>query len=51
MAVIHADALPNCEGVDLLDSDVGHDGFLVESEALNKLVAGLLERVDDTTGV
>ena len=46
-----ADALPGCEGVDLLHSDVLHDGFLVESAALNKLVAGLLERVDDTTGV
>ena len=26
-----ADALPGCGGVDLLHSDVGHDGFLVES--------------------
>jgi homoserine O-acetyltransferase len=40
-----ADALPGCEGVDLLHSDVGHDGFLVESEALNSLVEGLLLRV------
>nr|WP_291380515.1 homoserine O-acetyltransferase [Demequina sp.] len=41
-----ADAIPNCDGVDLLHSDVGHDGFLVESAALNELVEGLLERVD-----
>ena|SRR5680860_1093748 len=41
-----ADALPNCEAVDLLHSDVGHDGFLVESAALNELVEGLLKRVD-----
>jgi homoserine O-acetyltransferase len=39
-----ADALPGCAGVDLLHSDVGHDGFLVESEALNALVAELLTR-------
>jgi len=41
-----AEALPGCEGVDLLHSDVGHDGFLVESAALNELVEGLLNRVD-----
>ncbi len=40
-----AAALPGCEGVDLLHSDVGHDGFLVESVALNALVEGLLARV------
>lgn len=39
-----ADALPGCEGVSLLHSDVGHDGFLVESAALNALVDGLLKR-------
>ena len=43
-----ADALPGCEGVDLLHSDVGHDGFLVESAALNRLVESLLARVDTT---
>ena len=43
-----ADALPGCEGVGLLHSDVGHDGFLVESAALNALVEGLLSRVDAT---
>ena len=41
-----ADALPGCPGLDLLHSDVGHDGFLVESAALNALVEGLLKRVD-----
>ena len=40
------DALPGCEGVDLLHSDVGHDGFLVESAALNALVRGPLAWVD-----
>jgi len=29
-----ANALPGCEAVDLLHSDVGHDGFLVESAAV-----------------
>ena len=43
-----AEALPGCDGVDLLHSDVGHDGFLVESAALNALVEGLLARVDAT---
>ncbi|NYI40437.1 homoserine O-acetyltransferase [Demequina lutea] len=42
-----AAALPGCEGVDLLHSDVGHDGFLVESAALNALVETLLDRVDE----
>ncbi|WP_291380375.1 homoserine O-acetyltransferase [Demequina sp.] len=41
-----ADALPGCDGVDLLHSDVGHDGFLVESAALNALIEGLLARVE-----
>jgi hypothetical protein len=41
-----ADALPNCDGVNLLHSDVGHDGFLVATAALNELVAGLLARFD-----
>lgn len=41
-----ADALPGCEGVALLDSDMGHGGSLAESAALNELVAGLLERVE-----
>ncbi len=41
-----ASTLPGCVGVDLLHSDVGHDGFLVESATLNALVDGLLARVD-----
>ena len=41
-----AAALPKARGVDLLHSEVGHDGFLVESAALNALVAELLERVE-----
>lgn len=40
-----AAALPGANGVDLLHSNVGHDGFLVESVALNALVEGLLARV------
>ena len=41
-----ADALSGCPGLDLLHSQVGHDGFLVESVALNALVEGLLKRVN-----
>ncbi len=41
-----ADALTGCSGLDLLHSSVGHDGFLVESVALNALVDGLLKRAD-----
>ncbi len=41
-----AEALPGCDGVDLLHSDVGHDGLLVESAALNELVDGLLAWVE-----
>ncbi len=44
-AEILAAALPRCEGVTLLHSDIGHDGFLVESSGLNDAVAGLLARV------
>jgi len=41
-----ADALAGCPGLDTLHSNVGHDGFLVESVALNALAEGLLKRVD-----
>lgn len=41
-----AEALSGCPGLDLLHSNVGHDGFLVESVALNALAEGLLKRVD-----
>ncbi len=46
-----ADALTGCPGLDLLHSNVGHDGFLVESVALNALVEGLLKRVIDSNEV
>ncbi len=45
-----AEALPSCEAVDLLHSDVGHNGFLVESAALNALVAELLTRFANLSG-
>ncbi len=45
-----AAALPGATGVDLLHSEVGHDGFLVESVALNALVEGLLARVNAEVG-
>ncbi|WP_062379522.1 homoserine O-acetyltransferase MetX [Demequina pelophila] len=40
-----AAALPQSGGVTLLHSDIGHDGFLVDSTGLNDAVAGLVERV------
>jgi len=45
-----ADALAGCPGLDLLHSNVGHDGFLVESVALNALAEGLLKRVSAANG-
>lgn len=37
-----ADLLPRVSGVAVIDSAHGHDGFLVESEAVGKVVAGAL---------
>lgn len=33
-----ADLLPGCDGLNVLDSIYGHDGFLVESEAVGALI-------------
>jgi homoserine O-acetyltransferase len=33
-----AEMLPRSTGVDVIDSDVGHDGFLVEQDAVGKIV-------------
>ena len=38
-----AERLPGCTGLQLVDSIYGHDGFLVESEAVGKLVRQTLE--------
>jgi homoserine O-acetyltransferase len=33
-----ADALPACEGFYVVDSEIGHDGFLVEVKAIGDIV-------------
>jgi homoserine O-acetyltransferase/O-succinyltransferase len=33
-----AELLPKVTGVDVVDSNVGHDGFLVEQDAIGKIV-------------
>ncbi|MGH3971402.1 MAG: homoserine O-acetyltransferase MetX, partial [Mycobacterium sp.] len=38
-----ADLLPGCRGLQVVDSIYGHDGFLVESEAVGELVRQTLE--------
>ncbi|OBJ72973.1 homoserine O-acetyltransferase [Mycobacterium sp. 1274756.6] len=38
-----ADLLPGCDGLDVLDSDRGHDSFLLETEAVGKLIRRTLE--------
>ena len=38
-----ADLLPGCTGLQLVDSIYGHDGFLVETEAVGKLVRQTLD--------
>lgn len=37
-----ADAIPTCPGLDVISSPFGHDGFLVESEAVGRVVARTL---------
>lgn len=37
-----ADLLPNCQGLDIIPSDAGHDGFLTETEAVAALVGRTL---------
>lgn len=38
-----AELLPGCTGLQVVDSIYGHDGFLVESEAVGKLIRQTLE--------
>ncbi|SEH91965.1 homoserine O-acetyltransferase [Mycolicibacterium rutilum] len=38
-----ADLLPGCDGLDIVDSIYGHDGFLVETDAVYKLIRQTLE--------
>ena len=38
-----ADLLPGCDALDVVDSQYGHDGFLVETEAVGTLIRRTLE--------
>jgi homoserine O-acetyltransferase len=38
-----AELLPGCSGLDVVDSIYGHDGFLVETEVVGKLIRRTLE--------
>jgi homoserine O-acetyltransferase len=38
-----AELLPGCTGLQVVDSIYGHDGFLVESEAVGKLIRQTIE--------
>ena len=38
--------LPGCERLDVIESDCGHDGFLIETEAVGELVRRTLELAD-----
>jgi len=40
-----AAALPGADGVHLVQSEFGHDGFLIESDQVGAMVAGILRRV------
>ncbi|MDH6196917.1 homoserine O-acetyltransferase [Mycobacterium frederiksbergense] len=40
-----AELLPGCNGLDVVDSEYGHDGFLVETEVVGKLIRRTLELV------
>src|SRR5271168_2481634 len=42
-----AELLPGCTGLQVVDSICGHDGFLVESEAVGELIRQTLELADD----
>jgi homoserine O-acetyltransferase len=41
-----AELLPTCTGLNVLDSAYGHDGFLVETEAVGELIRQTLEFAD-----
>lgn len=38
-----AELLPGCAGLDVVDSEYGHDGFLLETDAVGKLIRRTLE--------
>ncbi|PRC42121.1 homoserine O-acetyltransferase [Mycobacterium sp. ITM-2017-0098] len=38
-----AELLPGCDGLDVVDSAYGHDGFLLETDAVGKLIRRTLE--------
>ncbi len=38
-----ADLLPGCDGLDVVESEFGHDGFLVETDAVGVLIRRTLE--------
>lgn len=37
-----ADEIPGCPGLDVIESPFGHDGFLIESEPVGRIIAELL---------
>ncbi|WP_068154293.1 homoserine O-acetyltransferase MetX [Rhodococcus phenolicus] len=41
-----ADGLPNCDGLRVLESRDGHDGFLTEADAVAKLLVELMDLAD-----
>lgn len=46
-----AELLPGCAGLRVVESVCGHDGFLVESEAVGELIGETLELASETAGV
>ncbi|BBZ79804.1 homoserine O-acetyltransferase [Mycolicibacterium anyangense] len=45
-----ADLLPGCDGLNVVESIYGHDGFLVETEAVGELVRRTLDIADGSGG-
>jgi homoserine O-acetyltransferase len=41
-----AEHVPTCDGLRVVESDYGHDGFLIESDAVGELVRETLKRAD-----
>ncbi|MFY1599562.1 homoserine O-acetyltransferase MetX [Micromonospora sp. WMMD737] len=41
-----AELLPGCDGLDVVDSKYGHDGFLLETDAVGKLIRRTLDLAD-----
>jgi homoserine O-acetyltransferase len=37
------DLLPTCQALNVVESDFGHDGFLVETEAVYEMIRQTLE--------